>query len=153
MIAGTHLASQLKFSGPVYSLYLTWNKDPPLSGLYTINNEQGDKDWLFHNFQNIFGYFSLELSIKSITVRSGEKADRRKTRQKYARNILAILAVSQSVSKSLTLCNIIFIVLHIIWLDLIQYIVWNIFNMVGSNSMKKKQWKIVGLNNSMRVWR
>ena len=36
-------------------------------------------------------------------------------------------------SYSLTLCDIIFI-LYIIWLDLIQFIIWNIFKMVGFNS-------------------
>ena len=42
---------------------------------------------------------------------------------------------SSSVSHSVILCDIIFI-LNIIWLDLIQYTFWNIFNMVGFNSVE-----------------
>ena len=55
--------------------------------------------------------------------------------------------MSQSVSNSVTLCAIIFI-LNIIWLDLIQYIIWNIFNMVEFNLVQNVENGWISIKNT-----
>ena len=63
---------------------------------------------------------------------------------------LAITAVCHSVSQSITLCDIIFM-LYILWLDLILYIILNIFNMVGFNSVQNSgKWLDYSVKNNLK---